>query len=253
LENGDSRQEFKGGLKVRVPTGIEGLDTLIEGGFAKDTVNLVVGPPGSGKTLFAAEFIYNGARFYDEKGVFLALEESRDNVLRAITNFSPDFEDMVNKGLINLIDFGEIRKSCDTDEELKGEVASLATIQKFLNNYIDTSGAKRVVVDSLSAISLYYPMMNNMRRELFRFARFLKDKGVTSVVVSELITNDGRKFNVEQFVSDSVIMLGYENVNNEFRRTVTVYKMRFTKHDPYKHPFRISEEGIEVWPKEQIF
>jgi len=95
--------------------------------------------------------------------------------------------------------------------------------------------------------------MNNMRRELFRFARFLKDKAVTSVLVSELNTNDGRQFNVEQFVSDSVIMLGYENVNNEFRRTVTVYKMRFTKHDPYKHPFRISEEGIEVWPKEQIF
>jgi KaiC/GvpD/RAD55 family RecA-like ATPase len=238
---------------VRVPTGITGLDTLIEGGFAQDTVNLVVGPPGSGKTLFGAQFIFNGAKFYDEKGVFLALEESRDNVLRAISNFTPDFGDMVNEGKINLIDFGEIRKSCDTEEELKGEVASLSTIQKFLNNYINTSGAKRVVVDSLSAISLYYPMMNNMRRELFRFARFLKDKGVTSVVVSELITNDGRKFNVEQFVSDSVIMLGYENVNNEFRRTVTVYKMRFTKHDPYKHPFRISEDGIEVWPKEQIF
>lgn len=238
---------------MRVPTGITGLDTLIEGGFAKDTVNLVVGPPGSAKTLFGAQFIYNGAKYYDEKGVFLALEESRDNVLRAISEFSPDFEDMVSEGKINLIDFGEIRKSCDTEEELKGEVASLSTIQKFLNNYINTSGAKRVVVDSLSAISLYYPMMNNMRRELFRFARFLKDKAVTSVLVSELITNDGRKFNVEQFVSDSVIMLGYENVNNEFRRTVTVYKMRFTKHDPYKHPFRISEEGIEVWPKEQIF
>ncbi len=238
---------------MRVPTGITGLDTLIEGGFAKDTFNLVVGPPGSGKTLFGAQFIYNGAKFYDEKGVFLALEESRDNVLRAITNFSPDFGDMLDEGKINLIDFGEIRKSCDTEEELKGEIASLSTIQKFLNNYIDTSGAKRVVVDSLSAISLYYPMMNNMRRELFRFARFLKDKGVTSVLVSELITNNDRKFNVEQFVSDSVIVLGYENVNNEFRRTVTVYKMRFTKHDPYKHPFRISEEGIEVWPKEQIF
>lgn len=238
---------------MRVPTGITGLDTLIDGGFAEDTVNLVVGPPGSGKTLFGAQFIYNGAKDYDENGVFLALEESRDNVIRAISNFSPDFEKYVSDGTINLIDFGEIRKSCDTEEELQGEIASLATIQKFLSNYITTSGAKRVVVDSLSAISLYYPMMNNMRRELFRFARFLKDKGVTTVLISELISNDGSRFNVEQFVSDSVIMLGYENVNNEFRRTVTVYKMRFTRHDPYKHPFMISREGIEVWPKEQIF
>ncbi|UCF08438.1 MAG: hypothetical protein JSW28_01750 [Thermoplasmata archaeon] len=238
---------------MRVPTGISGLDHLIDGGFAKDTVNLVVGPPGSGKSLLGAQFIYNGAKYYDEKGVFLAFEESRDNVLRAQSSFFPDFEELVSEGKINLIDFGEIRKSCNTQEELAGEIASLSTIQKFLNNYISSSDAKRVVVDSLSAISLYYPMMNNMRRELFRFARFLKDKEVTALVISESFTNDGNKFMVEQFVSDSVIMLGYDNANNEFRRTITVYKMRFTKHDPYKHPFVISNEGIEVWHREQIF
>lgn len=238
---------------MRVATGITGLDDLIEGGFAEKTVNLIVGPTGSAKTLLGAQFIFNGARYFDEKGIFLALEESRDNVLRAVSNFGMDFESYEKEGKINLIDFGEIRKSCDTQEELKGEVASLATIQNFLDNYICTSGAKRIVVDSLSSIGLYYPRMENLRRELFRFARNLKDKGVTSILISESADDDGSKFNVEHFISDSVIMLGYECKNNEFKRTITVYKMRFTKHDPYKHPFLISEDGIEVWANEQIF
>lgn len=238
---------------MRLPTGITGLDDLIDGGFPENTVNLVVGPTGSAKSLFGAQFIYNGAKYFDEKGIFLALEESRDNVLRATRNFNMDFDGFENEGKINLIDFGEIRKSCDTEEELKGQIASLATIQNFLSNYIESQGAKRVVVDSLSAISLYYPKIENLRRELFRFTRFLKEMGVTAVLISEANTNNGSKCIVEQFVSDSVLMLGYENVNNEFRRTITVYKMRFTKHDPYKHPFLLNEEGIEVWGKEQIF
>jgi circadian clock protein KaiC len=239
--------------KMRVATGIAGLDDLIEGGFAENTINLIVGPTGSAKTLLGAQYIFNGAKFFDEKGIFMALEESRDNVLRAVKNFGMDFEAYEKNGMINLIDFGEIRKSCDTEEELRGEVASLATIQNFLDNYITTSKAKRVVVDSLSSISLYYPRMDNLRRELFRFARNLKDKGVTAVLISESTSDDGSKFNVEHFISDSVIMLGYECVNNEFKRTITIYKMRFTKHDPYKHPFLLTEDGIEVWANEQIF
>ncbi len=238
---------------MRVPTGIQGLDDLIEGGFAENTVNLVVGPTGSGKTLLGAQYILNGAKYYDEKGIFLILEESRENVLRAVRNFDMDFEGYEKEGMVNLIDFGEIRKACDAEEELSGEIASLATIRNFLDRYIVTSGANRVVVDSLSAIGLYYPKIDNLRRELFRFCRFLKEKGVTSVLISEEIGHNPFKFNVEQYVSDSVIILGYDNVNNEFRRTITVYKMRFTKHDPYKHPFQISEEGIEVWANEQIF
>jgi KaiC/GvpD/RAD55 family RecA-like ATPase len=239
--------------KMRLPTGIAGLDDLIEGGFPKNTVNLVVGPTGSAKSLFGAQYIYNGAKSCKEKGIFLALEESRENVLRAVRNFGMDFEGYEKEGKIDLIDFGEIRKSCDTEEELKGEIASLAAIQNFLKNYVEASGARRVVVDSLSAIGLYYPKFENLRTELFRFCRFLKDMDVTSILISEEMSMDGSKCNVEQFVSDSVIMLGYENVNNEFRRTITVYKMRFTKHDPYKHPFLISKEGIEVWANEQIF
>jgi KaiC/GvpD/RAD55 family RecA-like ATPase len=238
---------------MRVPTGITGLDDLISGGLPKNTVNLLVGPTGSGKSLFGAQFIYNGTRYFDEKGIFLALEESRSNVIRGVNRFCSDFEDYEKDRRIGLIDFGEIRKSCNMDEEIRGEIASLRTIQNFLDKYIHSFGASRVVVDSLSAVGLYYPDKETLRRELFRFCRFLKEKEVTSVLITETTGGEGEKENVCQFVSDSVIMLGYENVSNEFRRTITVYKMRFTKHDPYKHPFLITEEGIDVWGNEQIF
>ena len=238
---------------MRVKTGIEGLDELAGGGFPGETVNLLSGPAGSAKSLFGMQYVHNGAVEHDDVGIFITLEESRDNVLRAAKSYGMDLEALEKTGKLHLLDFGEIRADVDMDSEKELGIVSFKNLRDFLTKLIQKTGANRLVIDSISAIGLYYSNMEELRRELFAFCRFLKSQKVTSLLITEAVENQKTRFDVEQFVADSIISLGYENIDGEYRRTITIYKMRFTKHEPYKHPFLITKTGIEIDSEEIIY
>lgn len=223
-------------------TGIRGLDTLTKGGFPRNSVNLVSGPAGSGKTLLATQFFHDGSG--DDVGVYLVLEENRENVIRAMGNFNIGLED---KQRLFLIDMGEIR-----NEGTRG-VVSFGEIKNFLQSFLANTKPRRFVLDSLPVVGLYYHSAEEFREELFTFTRFLRQQDLTSLLISESLENGGlTRYGVEQFVADSFIVLGLEDVRGELRRTITVRKMRFTKHDTAKHPFLITPRGIEVISDEKV-
>ncbi len=238
---------------MRIKSGIEGLDELAGGGFPNETVNLLSGPAGSAKSLFGMQYVHNGAVEHDDTGIFITLEESRDSVLRAAYSYGMDLEGLEKTGKLHLLDFGEIRTDIDMGQEVELGVVSFKNLRDFLTKLIQKTGATRLVIDSISAIGLYYSNMDELRRELFAFCRFLKEQKVTSLLITEAVENQKTRFDVEQFVADSIISLGYENVDGEYRRTITIYKMRFTKHEPYKHPFLITKTGIEIDSEEIIY
>ncbi len=226
----------------RLKSGITGMDRMMEGGFPEGTVNLLKGPTGSAKTLFGLQFIQGGIR-EGEKGLLLSLEESRKNIRRAAESFSLDWEPY-ETGRSYLIDYGEIRRG-----DLENSLISFRELQEFLDNFLNGEKIHRLVIDSISAISLYYTTPEKLRRSLFEFSRFLKDKDIVSLLISE---SDNSRTNVEGFVSDSVINLDYEDFEGEFRRSIKITKMRFTKHDPYKHPFLIMNGGIDISVEETL-
>ena len=106
-------------MKGRIPTHIPGMDELINGGFPEGTINLLTGPPGSAKSLFGMHYIYNGARYEDEPGIYLTLEESRNSILRAATSYGLDIETFEKEGKSYLIDLGKMRVECSSAEELE--------------------------------------------------------------------------------------------------------------------------------------
>ncbi|MFQ6128093.1 MAG: ATPase domain-containing protein [Thermoplasmata archaeon] len=233
--------------ETRVMTGIAGLDALAQGGFPKNSVNLVSGPAGSGKTLLATQFFFNGAKDNGDTGLYLVLEENRENIIRAMKNFQMDLGELENQGRLFLIDLGEIR----TDQS--HGVVGFREIMDFLESFIDRTRPKRLVLDSLPVVGLYYRNVDEFREELFTFSRYLRQRDLTSLLISESLENQGlTRFGVEQFVADSFIVLGLEEVRGELRRTITVRKMRFTKHDTAKHPFLITPRGIEVMSEEKV-
>ncbi len=239
-------------MKGRKATHIPGLDELICDGLPEGTINLITGPAGSAKSLMGMHYVYNGAKYDNEPSIYLTLEESRDSILRAAKAYGMDLEKLEKEGKVYLVDIGKMRVECTASEELEWGLASFETLQDFLKNHISFSHATRLVLDSVTAVGVYYKSTELMRRELFKFARFLKGSGITSMIISEVIGDKDSRYGIEEFIADSLIKMDYESTSGEYRRTVTVKKMRFTKHDPLKHPFLIMENGIEISPDEVI-
>ncbi len=238
----------------RIPTGIAGLDELTGGGFPENTVNLVSGPAGSGKSLLGMEFIYHGVKTYKEPGIYITLEEPRSNILRAMSSYGIDIEKLEAEGLLYLLDMGEIRRKCP-EEHMEEGIAGFKALQDLLDNLISYTKAKRLTIDSLTAVGLYYgDAPGRLRREMFKFVGFLKEKGITALLITESIEGKAlTRYEIEQFVADSFIVLGLEESKGELRRTITIRKMRFTKHDTTKHPFLIGKEGINVSAESKVF
>lgn len=229
---------------MRVKSGIEGLDELIEGGLPDGTVSLITGPAGSGKTLIGTQYIYKGAKEHNSPGLIISMEEGRSNLLRAARRYNMDLEEMEKDGL-HLLDVGALRAMAYNGKDMEDPFISFKALKEIIRTQVEEKKIERLVVDSISALGLYYSSDETLRKELFDLCRFLKELDITTLLISE-VRGKGDKQTVEEFVSDAIITLGYENVNGEYRRTVTVYKMRFTRHDPYKHPFLITKNGIEI-------
>ncbi len=238
----------------QVPTGITGLDDLIGGGFPENTVNLVSAPTGGAKTLFAIQYIYNGVRDYDEPGVFITTEEGYSSIQRAMGGFGMDVKQYEGEGKLFLLDIAELRKELG-HKESEREVMTFEALQDALTGILKYTKAKRFALDSLVGIALAYESSTALREELFKFGWFLRDMNLTSLLTTESVEGSSglTRYGIEQFVSDSLIVLGLEEMKGELVRTIRVRKMRFTGHDRGKHPFLLTSNGIEISPREKIF
>ena len=232
----------------RLATGVEGFDSLVQGGFPEGTVNLVGGPAGSGKSLFCLHFCHYGARFRDEPSMYVALEETKASLSRVLRTFGMNAENLERTGRFLMIDLGELRVSGP-----EGSPIGFRELQEFVAPSLKSARAKRLVIDSLSAIGLHYPTPGEFRERLFAFSRFLRDQDVTTLLIAESADSSGfAAHGVEEFIADSFVHLGLEEVKGELRRTLTVRKMRFTKHDTTKHPMYITETGLVVAADEKV-
>ncbi len=236
-------------MSDRLSTGIEGLDKIIQGGFPRGTVNLVSGPAGSGKTLVGLHFFHSGGTVHGDNAMYLSLEEPRANLDKVLQCFSMEMAPFESMGKLILLDLGELR----VNDKETGPMLGFGELQDFLRSSLKKNSVERLVVDSLSAMGLHYRSMRDLREELFLFARFLHETKVTTLLITESLENAGlTRWGFEQFVADSFIHLGMEETKGELRRTITIRKMRFTKHDTVKHPLRITQKGIVVEADERV-
>jgi circadian clock protein KaiC len=214
----------------------------MEGGFPQGSVNLISGPTGSAKSLFSLHYAFNGAARYGEPSLYITIEEKTENLRQTLKSFGMDPTKYEADGSLTIVDLGEIRK-LDVD----ADALDFKSIEAMIDGLIETNGVKRLVVDSIAIIGLQQKDIQEFRRDLFQFGRFLGDKDTTSILITECSEEGGlTRFGVEQFITDSFIFLGLDNVKGELRRTVVVRKMRLTHHDTAVHPFLITRKGIKV-------
>lgn len=225
------------------PTGIQGLDEITCGGLPRGRPTLICGSAGCGKTVLAAEFLVRGATQFDEPGVFMAFEETAEELTQNVRSLGFDLDDLIRQNKLSL-DYVRIERS---EIEETGEY-DLDGLFVRLGYAIDSIGAKRVVLDTIEALFAGLSNTAVLRSELRRLFRWLKEKGVTAIVTAERGDGTLTRHGLEEYVSDCVIVLDHRVVDQISTRRLRVIKYRGSRHDTNECPFLIGDDGIAVVP-----
>jgi circadian clock protein KaiC len=242
-----SRAASTHNLKTRslpkAATGIQGLDEITGGGLPRGRSTLVCGSAGCGKTLLAMEFLVRGATKFGEPGVFLAFEETAEELAQNVRSLGFDLEELVEQKKL-LVDFVHVERS---EIEETGEY-DLEGLFIRLGNAIDTLGARRVVLDTLETLFGGLSNAAILRAELRRLFRWLKGKGATAIITGERGDGTLTRHGLEEYVSDCVIVLDHRVTEQLSTRRLRIVKYRGTTHGTNEYPFLIDEDGISVLP-----
>ncbi len=219
------------------------MDEITGGGLPKGRPTLVAGGAGCGKTLFAMEFLVNGATQYNEPGVFVAFEENAEELAENVASLGFNLRDLIKQKKL-IIDYVRIER---TEIQEAGEY-DLEGLFIRLGHAIDSIGAKRVVVDTVEVLFGALPNQGILRAELHRLFRWLKDKGVTAVVTAERGDGKMTRFGLEEYVADCVIQLDHRVAEQVSTRRIRIIKYRGSLHGTNEYPFLIGKHGISVLP-----
>jgi circadian clock protein KaiC len=227
----------------KAPTGIAGLDEIAGGGFPRGRPTLVCGSAGCGKTLLAMEFLVRGVTQFGEPGVFMAFEETSEELTQNVRSLGFDLDDLAEQKKL-AVDFVRVERNeiAETGEyDLEGLFVRLGYA-------IDSVGAKRVVLDTIETLFGGLSNFAILRGELRRLFRWLKDKGVTAVITGESGDGTLTRHGLEEYVSDCVIQLDHRVTEQVSTRRLRIVKYRGTTHGTNEYPFLIDEDGISVLP-----
>lgn len=242
----------------RCPTGIPGLDGLLDGGFPRGRTILLTGECGTGKTIFGVQFLYNGVVKHNEPGVLLILEQNIQYLKRDMYLFDFNLDELEDSGKLVIIDaslsrFNVSEASPKSSKSFSLTSRDLIGTKEVVDIIIDAAKeimAERVVIDSLPALDNLVRSKENVRDVILYMNYRLQSKGFTSILVSDILKN--REGDVEEYVSDGVIRLNYITSGPDAGRNLVIQKMRGTKHSEDIHPITFTEGiGIEVLEVEE--
>ncbi|MDB5854148.1 MAG: hypothetical protein JWR22_2189 [Herminiimonas sp.] len=228
---------------VKASTGIKGLDEMTGGGLPRSRTTVLIGGPGSGKTILALQFLVHGARACGEPGIFVAFEETAVRIVANADSFGWDLPALQRKKLY----FLEAQPGPDLVQsgtfDLSGMLAALAAQAKEM-------GAKRIVFDALDVVLALLPDSVSRQRELYRLHEWLLDQGLTGLITGKAGAgsdcNEKQAFGFMQFMVDCSIILNHSVVIGVSQRNIRVQKYRGSSFDENESPFLIGAAGLEV-------
>ena len=227
---------------IRIKTNIPGFDAHIGGGLVKNSVTLLSGGPGTGKTIFSLQFLYESIQRDKTNALFVSFEEDFDGLMGDARVFGWNFEKLQREGKCAFL-------SCKPLEEPNLQVKIDRLIKKYK--------VKRVVIDSISVFSMMFKDdMYRVRKEFYKLTSFLKKQGCTILLTAEIsgeapldITAAGGSLSrdgIIEFIADSVITLHNSGIGGEADRAIRVLKMRRTNHTKGPLPLQITKKGMKV-------
>jgi circadian clock protein KaiC len=222
---------------TRVKTGIEELDTMLNGGFLESDAILLAGSAGTGKTILGLQFVVNGVEKYGENGLFVTFEQLPDQIYRDAKNFGWDLRRMEEENRLRII-------STSPHLMLKSEAG-----EHLLDEVIRELHPKRIVIDSVSHLEMFVPK-RELRREVYRLVMYLKTKGMTSLLTWEAPQVLGAGLTITEagisFLVDCIILLRFVEIESSMKKAIAILKMRGSEHDKRLREFEITSSGIKI-------
>jgi KaiC/GvpD/RAD55 family RecA-like ATPase len=241
-----------------VTLGIKGVDSLLDDkGVPKGSSILLLGAPGSGKTIFSLQFLRSGLD-NGENGVYLSMDDDPERLIANAKQMGVDLAKPIKEGKIAMVDASPIKllppKLKLGGTEVGGHELALSTMIASMTDAVKRVGATRLVIDPISTLVVHFSEEYARRIAFLDLVAAASKTRCTTILVAEL--NDAnlqRSHMFEEFLTQGVIALTRMLTGSTFTRVFTVEKMRGVAHDTQPHPYRITEQGIEVFPSEQIF
>ncbi|MCJ7478595.1 MAG: AAA family ATPase [Candidatus Nanohaloarchaeota archaeon QJJ-7] len=224
-------------VQKRLETGVNGLDELLQGGIPHNNTVLLAGPAGSGKTTFALEYLYRGATEHNQTGLYVSFEETKDELINNLP-FDWDLQGLIDEEKLHFV---------------KYDPYQYEDIIDLIRTNIKQEDVDRVVIDSITAISLYVENVKDVRKLLLDMNEELKKNDVTTIYTGEIKSDKPEeisRFGVEAFISDGVITLILGEQGAELTNQILIRKMRGTDHDKKIHPFEFKDDGLKVYAEE---
>ncbi len=236
---------------------------MLHGGLLKGRTILVVGSPGSGKTTFGMQFLVGGGNL-GEPGLYISLEEKPERMKANLSSFGWNLDALEHDGKITFIDATELRKpsnrigqgmvSPEDRITLTLPEVTLGSLLRTIRRIAAEEGTQRIIVDPITSLMLRYPEEVKRRKALLLFFDALESTGCSCLMISELRTSVlERRFQLEEFLSEGVVLLHTMVHDGNVIRGIQIEKMRGVAHDTQLRPYQISESGVEVFPKDRIF
>ena len=230
----------------RVITGIPGFDDILHGGIPKRNVVLLAGGPGTGKSIFGYQYLYNGLK-RGEHGILVALEEHPVQIRISMSQFGWDVSEYEAGGEFAIVDaftagIGEAAKRERYVVRAPDDFQALVDV---LRTAIREIRAERVVVDSVTTLYITKPVL--ARSMVLQLKKVLSGMGCTSILISQVsVTERGFGGPGVEHAADGIVRLDLDEIKGELRRSLIVWKMRGTAHSMKRHPFEITSNGITV-------
>jgi KaiC/GvpD/RAD55 family RecA-like ATPase len=225
-------------------TGIDGLDEILNGGIVRNSTTLVSGNPGAGKTILGLQYIYNGVKLFDEKGIFLSFEENAEDIAQAAESIGLDnWREYVDEGSIKVYDKQELLRQNDFSSSLE-----------LLLSDLDDESYERLVLDSLTMFQLFFDSEREQRTYLLKFTDILSENDLTTLMTNE----QGTVFpetdvGLENFLTDGNIFLLQTPTDSGVNRYLWVAKMRKKNIDTDIFPMEIRQGGLKVHQNASAF
>ncbi|MEM4545821.1 MAG: KaiC domain-containing protein [Nitrososphaerota archaeon] len=236
----------------RVVTGISGLDEILNGGIPKRNVVLLSGGPGTGKSILGQQYLYNGL-LRGEPGILVVLEEHPVQVRISMSQFGWDVRVYEEKNVFAIVDAftAGIGEAAKREKYVVRDPGDFQVLLDVVRDAIKDVNAERAVVDSVSTLYITKPAM--ARSMVLQLKKVLSGMGCTSILISQVsVTERGFGGPGVEHAADGIIRLDLDEVDGELKRSIIIWKMRGTSHSMRRHPFVITNKGIEIRATETI-